>query len=194
MPEIANVVSGNTITSAWGNQIRDRTIQRYASVAARTAAHPSPTEGELSYLQDLNVVEYYNGSAWIPIAAAPAVMLGGASEAVFDSSLSASFENGATVTFVKPAGWATYEILAWGSVMFQEALSPGGGSARIQIGSDNGTTFAIQTGDNQPLDHECSIRHHRTGLSTDMAITAQYSGSSVAKQHSQVNYIATRLT
>ena len=70
MAEIANVVSGNTITSTWGNQIRDRTIQRYASAAARTAGHPSPTEGDLSYRQDSNIVEVYNGTAWMPVAAA----------------------------------------------------------------------------------------------------------------------------
>ena len=67
MAEIPNVVGGEIITDEWGNDIRDRTVQRYATVAARTAAHPSPIEGDLSYLQDSNTVDVYNGTAWVPV-------------------------------------------------------------------------------------------------------------------------------
>ena len=64
MPEIVNVVSGNTITSVWGNSIRDRTIQRYASAAARTAAHASPATGDMSFLTDTGKVYVYSSGAW----------------------------------------------------------------------------------------------------------------------------------
>ena len=40
------------------------TLASYADSAARTSAIPSPTEADLSYLQDTNSVEVYDGSAW----------------------------------------------------------------------------------------------------------------------------------
>ena len=39
-------------------------LASYADSAARTTAIPSPTEADLSYLQDTNKVEVYDGSAW----------------------------------------------------------------------------------------------------------------------------------
>jgi hypothetical protein len=47
---IANVVANTPILSTWGNAIRDRTIQRFATAAERTSQWPSPPAGALSYL------------------------------------------------------------------------------------------------------------------------------------------------
>ena len=44
------------------------TLASYADSAARTSAIPSPTEADLSYLQDTNSVEVYDGSAWKQLA------------------------------------------------------------------------------------------------------------------------------
>lgn len=65
MPEINDVQIGETIAVEWGNAIRDRTIQRYANAAEREALHPNPTEGDLSYLEDTNSIEVFNGFAWV---------------------------------------------------------------------------------------------------------------------------------
>src|SRR5690606_22905202 len=65
MPEINDVQIGETIAVEWGNAIRDRTIQRYANAAEREALHPNPTEGDLSYLEDTNSIEVYDGFAWV---------------------------------------------------------------------------------------------------------------------------------
>jgi hypothetical protein len=43
------------------------TLASYADSAARTTAIPSPTEADLSYLQDTNSVEVYDGSAWAAV-------------------------------------------------------------------------------------------------------------------------------
>jgi hypothetical protein len=43
-------------------------LASYADSAARTTAIPSPTEADLSYLQDTNSVEVYDGSAWAAVA------------------------------------------------------------------------------------------------------------------------------
>lgn len=42
-------------------------LASYADSAARTTAIPSPTEADLSYLQDTNSVEVYDGSAWAAV-------------------------------------------------------------------------------------------------------------------------------
>ena len=44
-------------------------LASYADAAARTTAIPSPTEADLSYLQDTNSVEVYDGSAWTAVGA-----------------------------------------------------------------------------------------------------------------------------
>src|SRR5690606_23503437 len=65
MAEIDDVRIGETIAVEWGNAIRDRTIQRYANAAERDELHPNPTEGDLSYLEDTNSIEVYDGFAWV---------------------------------------------------------------------------------------------------------------------------------
>src|SRR5690554_3771562 len=65
MAEIDDVQIGETIAVEWGNAIRDRTIQRYADAAERDELHPNPTEGDLSYLEDTNSIEFYDGFAWV---------------------------------------------------------------------------------------------------------------------------------
>lgn len=56
------------VTTA-GSGMENRLVQRYLSIADRTARNPAPNEGELSYLIDLNVYESYTGSAWVPLFA-----------------------------------------------------------------------------------------------------------------------------
>lgn len=53
-------------TSA-SNALENRLVQRYLSIADRTARNPTPIEGELSYLTDLNRYDTYTGTAWIPL-------------------------------------------------------------------------------------------------------------------------------
>lgn len=47
--------------------IENRLVERYLSIADRTARNPAPNEGELSYLADLNRYDTYTGTAWIPL-------------------------------------------------------------------------------------------------------------------------------
>ena len=45
-------------------------IQIFADATARTAQVPSPFEGLVTYLQDTNIVEYWDGSQWRPVGGA----------------------------------------------------------------------------------------------------------------------------
>ena len=65
MSELNDVTGGETIAEAFTNQVKERTIMRYASVAARDTSIPAPIEGSMAYLQDSDTVTYYNGTGWV---------------------------------------------------------------------------------------------------------------------------------
>jgi hypothetical protein len=54
------------VTTA-GSGVENRLVQRYLSVADRTARNPAPNEGELSYLSDVNRYDSFTGSVWTPL-------------------------------------------------------------------------------------------------------------------------------
>jgi hypothetical protein len=61
---VPDVVAGQTIESAWGNLIRDRTITPFANAAARDAAIPAPVAGMTCYLQSTGELLTYHAGAW----------------------------------------------------------------------------------------------------------------------------------
>lgn len=82
MPEIPDVVTLTTISSDWGNDIRDRTVQRYSSVSNRSSEHASPTAGDLSYLEDTGDVAVYHGGLWkVPVPVGALIMFGSSASA-----------------------------------------------------------------------------------------------------------------
>lgn len=48
--------------------LMQQSVMVFASSAARSSAITAPSEGMISYRSDANIVEYYNGSAWQPVA------------------------------------------------------------------------------------------------------------------------------
>lgn len=62
-------VSGEILTASDVNtNLMDQAVMRFASSAARGSAISSPTEGMVSYLDDLNQVQVFDASAWIPVS------------------------------------------------------------------------------------------------------------------------------
>ena len=57
-------IAGQILTAAELNTVSDQTVMSFADSAARGSAIPTPVEGMTSYLDDLNRIEVYNGSAW----------------------------------------------------------------------------------------------------------------------------------
>jgi hypothetical protein len=49
------------------NYLMNQSVIVFADSTARSAALPTPTEGMITYLEDTNLVEVYNGSAWTDI-------------------------------------------------------------------------------------------------------------------------------
>src|SRR6056297_532075 len=46
----------------------DQSVMVFADSSARSSAIPSPTEGMLTYLEDTDAVEKYDGSAFVNVA------------------------------------------------------------------------------------------------------------------------------
>lgn len=52
--------------------LMDQAVMTFASATARTSAIATPTEGMLTWLEDSNKYQYYNGTAWTDLVASPA--------------------------------------------------------------------------------------------------------------------------
>lgn len=57
-------VTGEVLTAGDTNGYLMQGVLVFATSAARTAALPSPNEGQMSFLKDSNVTEFYSGTAW----------------------------------------------------------------------------------------------------------------------------------
>lgn len=50
MAELPNVAPGEIIAASYTNDVRDRTLQRYADAAARDAGNPVPASGDMAFV------------------------------------------------------------------------------------------------------------------------------------------------
>lgn len=65
MAELSAVTAGGTIDAdTFGNPVIQRVVSRYATETARDSTTPSPNEGEVCYIEDINQLQVYNGSGW----------------------------------------------------------------------------------------------------------------------------------
>jgi len=46
--------------------LQDQVIATFANAAARDAAITSPSEGQHCFLRDVDALQFYTGSAWVP--------------------------------------------------------------------------------------------------------------------------------
>lgn len=99
-------------------------LASYADSAARTTAIPSPTEADLSYLQDTNSVEVYDGSAWAAVGAGGGTAL--IASSTFTTSSAISIDNCFT------SDYSTYQI--------HLQSSQAGGASDIQMRFRSGGT------------------------------------------------------
>ena len=60
-------VAGQVLTAAELNVVSDQSVMVFADSSARGTAIPSPSEGMVTYLEDTNDVEVYNGSAFTAV-------------------------------------------------------------------------------------------------------------------------------
>lgn len=63
----ANVVAGTKILSAWGNEIRDRTLQVFANIAERDSQWPTAPNGSRCITLDTYYMYLRQAGAWVQI-------------------------------------------------------------------------------------------------------------------------------
>ena len=59
--------TGDVLTAPDVNGYLMQGVLVFASAAARTSAITSPQQGQVSFLKDSNITQYYSGSAWVTI-------------------------------------------------------------------------------------------------------------------------------
>jgi len=69
MPFIANVVAGQPIQSVWGNNIRDCTIQHFATTTERDSQWVGPPKGAYCITLDTMQEWRYDGTKWVGMPA-----------------------------------------------------------------------------------------------------------------------------
>lgn len=137
MPEIDDVVPGEVVESVWGNDIRDRTVQRYVDAVERDFLNPNPNAGELAYLINLQQVEVFNGTDWEPFETGSAVLK---FKAVQQFNFEGQLVDDDTLFFPVPAGeiWIFRMTFVHGSnASGLQVLCtyPPGGLGRYQLGA-----------------------------------------------------------
>ena len=63
-------VAGQVLTAAELNVVSDQSVMVFAGTAARGSAIPSPTEGMVTYLQDADEVQVFDGSSFTAVGGA----------------------------------------------------------------------------------------------------------------------------
>ena len=109
--------TGEVLTAADTNGYLMQGVLVFASSAARSAAITSPQEGQMSFLKDTNVTEYYDGAAWVALSSSGQII-----ETVFTSS---------NATYTIPQGVTGVWALCIGS-------GGGGGASSTATASNSG--------------------------------------------------------
>jgi hypothetical protein len=68
MSELGNVAGGETVTASFTNDVKNRTVMRYADAAARDASIPVPVDGDVAWLSASDDLTIYNGGTWLTMA------------------------------------------------------------------------------------------------------------------------------
>ena len=165
MAELSDIVTLTTISSTRANEWQDRLVQRYSSVANRTTEHPTPSEGDLSYLEDANALDVYTGAAWVPVFLTNEV--DGSVEVGTSTQLTTTPTAYATVNLTIPTGWATWKCEAHATFSVNQNTDANGVTYRIRIdGTDQQALVLAQSVGVTAIGFAGSVGGRRTGMTT----------------------------
>ncbi len=103
--------------------LMDQSVMVFSSSATRAAALTAPVEGMLTWLEDVNRYENYNGTAW--------VVLGNSGLELVKLQTIGTAVTTVTVTDAFSATYDTYKIVVSGGT------ASAGGEMRMQLGTDS---------------------------------------------------------
>jgi hypothetical protein len=139
--------------------LQNQSVMVFASSAARGSAILSPAEGMLTWLEDSNKYQFYDGSSWSDLIAASSVSVKTADYTVTanDADTVLVTSSTATITITVP------DVLTVGEVV--QVIRNGAGSAVISAGTGVTSWAGIGT----------------AGTALDFFIDTQYSAAAVIK-------------
>jgi hypothetical protein len=136
-----------TITASnWKTYVRDQTVNQFATASARSSAITSPTEGNVSWRNDENVVEAYDGTNWTPVGWIPlaSTTIGVATSTVTWSSIPATYRNLLIVAHCK-----TTEVANQSDILMRFNNDSGSNYSNINITADQAGALGILSGNAQ---------------------------------------------
>lgn len=80
-----------TASQSLATSIDNRVVNVFADSAARSTAIPSPSEGQVSYLEDTDALETYDGSAWVGLGGGKILQVVQGTSSTQTSSTSTSY-------------------------------------------------------------------------------------------------------
>jgi hypothetical protein len=138
--------AGEVLAAADVNEfLQDQAIMVFAGTAARGSAIPTPTEGMYTHLSDTDVLQYYNGSAWVsPIPTpTPAAIL----QVVSTSKTDVFTTSSSTYTTVTGLSATITPSSATSKILVMAQIAVGGQDANVSAGffkvTRGGTDFYI---------------------------------------------------
>ena len=118
------------------NYLQDQAVMVFATTAARTSAIPTATEGMVSYQKDVDQVQVFNGTNWIPQAYAQAAGTANATT----GALAINTQTSVAVTFPTNRFAVPPIINAWTSggryICFPSTVAAGTASIGVRNVSD----------------------------------------------------------
>lgn len=146
--------------SELNNYLMNQTVMVFASAAERTSVLTSPVEGMITWLQDTNAFQQYNGSAWVDVNdntdAIQKSLLTTAGDTIYatGSATPARLALGSTGSLLKSNGTApawlgvgtSGQVLSsTGSDLAWTTPASGGGMTLLSTTTLSGTTTAINS-------------------------------------------------
>ncbi len=188
---------------------KNRTMRSYANATARDAEITSPVAGNIAFLEDIDRVTVYDGSAWLDPMDEWRPRFGEhRSGAMTESYTSTQTEVAvdSAYTFVMPTSWNTYDINVYGVLRWE--ISGGDnvyGFARLSIDGDTDQFAHYYNADNHRssavLRDQATLTGYETGLSGNCTIQPRIVVTEIAGTSQQLNlvqwyvqYDATRVT
>lgn len=189
------------------NYLMDQTVMNFAGTAARSSAIATPTQGMVSYRDDIDNLELYNGSAWVAASGLQLVKkqtIGSAVSSVsVTNAFSATYNNykiivnggtcsssGIVVTTLTGSVANYYNILVFGNTW---ALPTATGASTNNGSSWNFTGFADADGINASFELQNPFLARQTNIAFDY-VSSTNAGTGTGVHKSAVSYTGFTLT
>lgn len=154
-------VAGQVLTAAELNVVSDQSVMVFADSSARTAAISSPSEGMVTYLEDTNGVEVYNGSAFTSVGQSTILQVLSATKTDTFSTTSTTFADVTDLTLTLTPAATSSKVL----VSFSINLGlPNTAGVQVRLMRDS-TPIAV--GDAGLASQKQSTTHTYPGVNTD---------------------------